>query len=109
MNNGTWYGNEYRDIRNSSLNPTAYKAKWYRRKNNTEDPWISLTNHNESIDEGNILYGENGYGGIWASNILPHHNRANVYIRKKGFFFLIKYMIQNSARNIPFTSLLMIS
>ena len=104
MNNGNWYEDEPRNITKSSNCSTPYQAKWYRREivegQFREDPWISLTDHNESIYEGNILYGEDRYHyGSHASNILPQHNGANVYIRIKGFLSFTKYMIRNNTRN----------
>jgi len=37
--------------------------KWYRRKNNKEDPWISLHDHEEAIKKGTMVYGANKSGG----------------------------------------------
>ena len=45
------------------------------------DPWISLTDHGSAIGEGNLLYGENSFGGQHAAQVLPIHNGANVFIR----------------------------
>jgi hypothetical protein len=65
----------------SSTSATPYQAQWYYRAGNPEDPWISLTDHSSAIGQGNLLYGENGYGGAHAANVLPAHNGANVFIR----------------------------
>ena len=81
---GTWYANNLRLIKKSSTNPNTYRARWYRRSGNKEDPWISLTDHGPAISQGNILYGEQHYGGNHARKILPIHKGANVYIRWKG-------------------------
>ena len=90
INKEAWYANDLRDIKQSSRSSIPYQARWYRRNAAKEDPWISLTDHFNAIGEGNILYGENNFGGSHASNILPHHNGANVYIRKKGVFIFQK-------------------
>merc|ERR1740139_1616842 len=78
-----WYANEDRTITRSSINPETYSVKWYRREDALEDPWISLTDHASAVSEGNILYGENSFGGLHAENVLPQHDGADVYIRKK--------------------------
>ena len=109
MNNGTWFEdgnldngttcNVYRDIEKSSISQTPYQAKWCKRANVKEDPWISLTDHNDSAANGDILYGENSWNANnHPKNSLTLHNGANVYIRKKGFLFslliLYKTIIQ---------------
>lgn len=68
----------------SSLSPTNSTAKWWHRAaiTNPEDPWVSLVDHEEAVVSGDILYGENSYGGQQANATLPVHNGANVYIRK---------------------------
>jgi len=76
-----WYANAPRAIKSSSLSSRPTKARWYRRKGNKEDPWISLTDHVSAIKQGNILYGESLYGHSHAKNILPIHQGANVFIR----------------------------
>lgn len=82
---GSWYTNEEREIEKSSISSKPYKAKWYNRKDAiaAEDPWISLIDHDPAIESGNILYGENNYGYLHASRVLPKHHGANVYIRWK--------------------------
>lgn len=77
-----WYWNEDRNITRSSINPEEYSAKWFRRPGTLEDPWISLTDHLSAISEGNIIYGEDSHGSAHAENVLPHHDGADVYIRK---------------------------
>merc|ERR1712091_748115 len=67
----------------SSISAKPYRAKWYCRRGVSEDPWISLTDHYAAIGQGNILYGEAGYGSGHAANVLPAHNGANVFIRYK--------------------------
>jgi acetylornithine deacetylase/succinyl-diaminopimelate desuccinylase-like protein len=74
--------NTPRTIESSSTSCLPYEAKWYNRSGNSEDPWLSLTDHHTAIGAGDILYGGRGYGGGHASNVLPHHNGANVFIRK---------------------------
>mmetsp|Transcript_90758 Transcript_90758/g.207688 ORF Transcript_90758/g.207688 Transcript_90758/m.207688 type:complete len:569 (-) Transcript_90758:194-1900(-) len=76
-----WYSNAPRTIKASSLSATPTKARWYRRKSQKEDPWISLTDHASAIKQGNILYGEAFFGHSHAKNILPIHQGANVFIR----------------------------
>ena len=98
MNDGNWYANNLRDIKQSSISSTPYQARWYRRNGAREDPWISLTDHGNAIGEGNILYGESNYGGTHAAAILPHHNGANVYIRKKGLYFISNVLYKGGLR-----------
>ena len=78
------YANQDRTITKSSTSTSPYKAKWYRRQGNKEDPWISLTNHHGAIDDGDILYGGGSYGGSHAKNVLNSDKGANVYIRSKS-------------------------
>ena len=78
-----FYANDPRNIYKSSTQQSSYQAKWYRRNGHREDPWISLTDHHPAIGQGDILYGENHFGGGHAKNILPQHNGANVFIRLK--------------------------
>lgn len=70
----------------SSISPIAYNALWHHRNisTNPEDPWISLIDHASAIKRGDILYGEDRYGGTQASSVLPLHGGASVYIRKKS-------------------------
>ena len=49
-----------------------------------EDPWISLNDHHSAISKGNILYGGNKVGKSYATNVLPKHNGANVFVRMQG-------------------------
>ena len=84
---GNFYADKPRLIYKSSSKSNNYKAKWYRREGNKEDPWISLTDHHLAIKEGNLLYGENHFGGVHANNILPTHKGANVFIRMHGELF----------------------
>jgi len=76
-----WYSNAQREVEESSTSERPYKARWYRRANNREDPWITLRDHSTSVKEGEVLYGENNFGNIHASNVLPVHNGADVYVR----------------------------
>jgi hypothetical protein len=70
-----------REILMSSTSPTRYTAQWYHRAAQSEDPWISLTDHGDAIGEGNMLYGEASFGGAHAANVLPAHNGANRHAR----------------------------
>mmetsp|Transcript_1336 Transcript_1336/g.2673 ORF Transcript_1336/g.2673 Transcript_1336/m.2673 type:complete len:271 (-) Transcript_1336:40-852(-) len=76
-----WYSNKDRQIEASSISDQPYKARWYRRTNNKEDPWITLRDHSTSVPAGEVLYGEDNFGNVHASNVLPAYNGANVYIR----------------------------
>jgi len=78
-----YYINQPRTIIKSSTSDGQYKAKWYRRTGRLEDPWISLSDHGTVV--GNVMYGEDSYGGGHASGVLPSNknNGADVYIRKK--------------------------
>ena len=78
-----YYSNEPRTIIKSSKVNGQYQARWYRRQGAPEDPWISLSDHHGAIHAGDILYGENSYGSVHASAVLPSHkhNGADVYIR----------------------------
>ena len=78
-----YYSNQFRTIMKSSTSDGQYKARWYRRQGNREDPWISLSDHSNAIYAGEILYGENSFGSFHASTVLPSHkhNGADVYIR----------------------------
>eukprot|EP00927_Polykrikos_kofoidii_P028198 TRINITY_DN24650_c0_g2_i1.p1 TRINITY_DN24650_c0_g2~~TRINITY_DN24650_c0_g2_i1.p1 ORF type:complete len:1139 (+),score=129.46 TRINITY_DN24650_c0_g2_i1:60-3476(+) len=77
-----WYSDQPRQILKSSTNDQQYSARWYRRHGHAEDPWVSLEDHTAAIGNGNIVYGENLFGGAHAAKILPVHQGANVYIRK---------------------------
>jgi hypothetical protein len=66
----------------SFLNPDPYTCLMYNRSGNTEDPWFSAEDHSAAIENGTILYGEDGfYGWGHAANVLPEFNGANVFIR----------------------------
>jgi len=54
----------------------------YHRAPNAEDPWLSLVDHATAVGAGKILYGGNSFNGAHATNVLPVHNGANVFIRK---------------------------
>uniref|UniRef100_A0A7S1IMM1 MACPF domain-containing protein n=1 Tax=Eutreptiella gymnastica TaxID=73025 RepID=A0A7S1IMM1_9EUGL len=74
------YSNALREVVKSSVNANKHKVKWYNRDGVTEDPWISLVDHDSAVDSGNILYGEDSYGPTaHAQNVLPQHNGANVF------------------------------
>mmetsp|Transcript_68696 Transcript_68696/g.114167 ORF Transcript_68696/g.114167 Transcript_68696/m.114167 type:complete len:1503 (+) Transcript_68696:61-4569(+) len=80
---GGLYANADRQIVSSSSFSGGYTAKWYRRSGAFEDPWISLSDHGSAIGRGEILYGANSYPGPHASNVLPVHNGANVFINAR--------------------------
>ena len=85
---GSFYENKPRLICKSSRKASNYKAKWYRRKENREDPWISLTDHDTAIGEGNIIYAENNLTREHMTTILQEHKGANVFIRIYGIVTL---------------------
>lgn len=55
--------NTLRMIESSSTSCLPYEARWYNRSGNSEDPWLSLTDHHHAIGAGDILYGARSYGG----------------------------------------------
>ena len=75
------YSNDDRTILSSSSSLTSYSAKMYNRDGQSEDPWLSLSDHSQAVTAGEILYGGNSVGGTHASAVLPSHNGANVFIR----------------------------
>lgn len=77
---GSCYSNEKRKIQKSSLQDSGYTAKWYRRKNHFEDPWISLGDHKDCRKNGDVLYGGNSQIS-WAHH-LEQMGGARVYIRE---------------------------
>jgi len=89
----SWYNaSEPRTILQSSTSGGAsYSARWYRRESALEDPWISLTDHSEAIAQGNILYGENGFGSTHATAVLPRHMGANVFVRKAKYHSAVDF------------------
>lgn len=76
---GENYGNQNRNIEKSSISCEPSQALMYNRAGNTEDPWISLTDHASAIPAGLIVYGENSYGGNNLS--IKNNDGADVYIR----------------------------
>ena len=93
---GSYYSEESRLIYKSSINAKSYKAKWYHREENLEDPWISLIDHVSAINEGKILYAED-HTIYHTSLILPVHKGANVFIRMHGKlppFILVEIIAQ---------------
>ena len=94
LGNFQGYSGQNRDIKMSSISSDPYQALWYNRESVAEDPWISLTDHSLAIEEGNIIYGEADFDHATHTSILHLHNGANVYIRKKGIFFIkMKYLL----------------
>ena len=77
---GGYYSNAQRPIIASSASSSPSQARWYRRAGNSEDPWVSINDHGAAIAQGNIVYGEAGFGSTHASAVLPLHNGANVYV-----------------------------
>ena len=77
---GEIYDNALRTILKSSKSETPYQVRWFNR-GLPEDPWLSLSDHTVEIGSGEILYGENHFGGAHAQNVLLNGNGANVYLR----------------------------
>ena len=87
------YSGTQRNITASSVSPYPYTAAWYSRgPDSPEDPWISTIDHTSAIAAGQILYGEDSFGGEWATNVLPLHGGANVFIRWNGEIRFIAVM-----------------
>ena len=57
-----YYGNQPISVVASSISGQPYSAKWYRRKNVQEDPWVSVRNHRDPAGEI-MLYGQSNTGG----------------------------------------------
>ena len=47
-----------------------------------------MIDHASAINAGDILYGENSFGGTHASAVLPVNNGANVYVRLNKYYEL---------------------
>ena len=73
-------GQNARTILKSSLSPSPYRASWFRRAANTEDPWISLTDHGPATTNDQILYGEGSFATASYTVLIRNHNGANVFI-----------------------------
>ena len=80
---GENYANAPRDIIRSSTSDVPYQAIWYNRPDNLEDPFISLTDHQTAIANGQILYGGNSFGGSHAEYIAGQGG-MNVFVRTSG-------------------------
>ena len=85
---GDFYTDKPRLIYKSSMNSNSYRARWLRRKGVRGDPWISLTDYNSALKQGNLVYVEDHSSGVHASDILIPHKGANVFIRMRGKHFL---------------------
>ena len=63
-----------------------YKAKWYRREKNMEDPWISLKDYSLCKSKC-ILYGGNEFGkfgdGTDSTAFMSSNDGADVFITLK--------------------------
>ena len=77
---GGYYTNGLRTIEKSSSNNNSYQARWYRRSSHKEDPWISLTDHNTAISQGDILYA--GQSTHYHTQFIETQGGANVFIRR---------------------------
>ena len=79
-----------RPVLMSSDTLSPYSAFWLNREAGTsgrpgypysEDPWISVTDHDVARAGNKIVYGENGYNSAVHTAVLSIHNGANVWIR----------------------------
>jgi hypothetical protein len=69
-----WYNKQSRPILRSSSNSKPYKAIWYRRTGNPEDPWVSIGNYNSGVVHGSA--------STTSNNAIPLANGgAKVFIR----------------------------
>jgi hypothetical protein len=80
--NGEWYNNALRDIISSSKNASPYQARWYHRNGVSEDPWVSLSDHNVY----DIVYGEASFqagssSAVWNWIFRQSTGGANVFIK----------------------------
>ena len=75
-----WYANQQRVVKKSSKSCEPLKPRMYIRRGALEDPWLSMSDHATAIGTGEILYGENGFGGAH-SQAVSKHKGASVYIR----------------------------
>ncbi|MEZ6132524.1 MAG: PEP-CTERM sorting domain-containing protein [Planctomycetaceae bacterium] len=78
------FENSPTQIVSSYLNPAPHTHLMYNRTGFPEDPWLSALDHADAIGSGNILYGEDSFGGAHALNVLPVYNGANVFIRNSA-------------------------
>ena len=74
-----YYANEEKTILRSWDDTMTNNAKWYRRKNNKEDPWVSRWNH-----PTRVLYGGNSFKGH--IKVIKERNGADVFIRRSRSF-----------------------
>jgi hypothetical protein len=81
---GGLYGDDYyfgarRDVLISSINAMPHTLEWVNRGSyRPEDPWISLTDHNDGYQN---LYGEDSWINDCSSTGCMSDEGANVYIR----------------------------
>ena len=80
-----YYANEKRTILRSWDNTLTYKAVWYRRKNNKEDPWVSRWDHPRRV-----LYGGNSVNGH--NDVIRERNGADVFIRRSKFSTILFHL-----------------
>ena len=79
------YVNSPRKVIKSSLNSNPHTLKWYLRRDQPQEPWISLVDYGQVGASGLMLYGQNSNNGF--SESVRDNNGANVYIRYKGLRF----------------------
>merc|ERR1719478_1135366 len=93
---GDEYEEAVRPIAYSSIQPNGpSSARWHNRQDKKGDPWISLVDYKNALNSGEVVYAEAGMGGEnakkglpgGATQALPVHGGANVYIRHKEAHF----------------------
>lgn len=69
------------EILSSSDNSNPHTVSWINRPHFSEDPWISLADHDDSVAAGTLLYGENSFTNSQHAQSLLYNNGANVFVR----------------------------
>ena len=79
---GMHYENTPRLVERSSVNKFPHMVRWHNRPDSPEDPWVSLTDHDVAVQNGDVIYGE----AAWPAHaqLLQDHNGANVFCRIMG-------------------------
>ena len=80
------YWNYERTMLRSWDKTNSSQARWWRRPNNKEDPWVSRWDHSGG-DEDVVLYGANSHWGH--NDIVKNYGGADVFIRKSKATYLI--------------------
>jgi hypothetical protein len=84
----------------SNKNNNPYKVLAWNRAGNKEDPWFGISDHDNSVHEFTLVYGEGNYpGNNIHGNSYKKHNGLSVYIGvlEKD----IDYVAQNNNNKLP--------